>query len=79
MNGCEYVTLKGGLRLPLRALQVVWSLRARGAHIYLDDDDGRITVTPGAVLTDFDKRVIQHYRVDVIDALVYESSNPADA
>ena len=50
----EYVTLKGGLVLPLPALQLAWSLENRGFRMSLDPCQ-QFVIEPTSALTDNDR------------------------
>ncbi len=62
-----HVWLKGGLSVPVRALQVVWDLEARGFSLTLDE--AGLLVTPAARLTPADDHAIRTHR-DAIVAIV---------
>ena len=72
------VTLRGGLVVPLAALQVAWSLEDRGARFELADDD-RILVRPASVLTDEDRQNIQRWRGALRAIVAYEVPDDARA
>lgn len=56
----EYVTLKGGLVLPLPALRLFWSLEDRGFHLTVDADQ-TFVLTPTERLTDADRAGIYRW------------------
>lgn len=55
------VLLKGGLAVPLDALQLAWSLEDRGATFTVDGGDLVVEGPPG-FLTDIDRVGIQRWR-----------------
>jgi hypothetical protein len=56
-----FVVLKGGLAVPLEALQLAWALEGRGATFAVDGDD---LVVEGArgLLTEADRAAIRRLR-----------------
>lgn len=58
----EYVTLRGGLTLPLPALQLAWNLEDRGFRMTLDADL-QFHIEPTAALTDTDLAAIARWRL----------------
>lgn len=73
-NSDRYVTLRGGLIVPLEALRLLWDLEDRGFSFTLEDD--RIIVRPGSALTADDEAAIRRWRPDVLTLLSY--TPPAD-
>lgn len=62
------VSLKGGLAVPLAALQLSWSLEGRGLTVQLNGRGG-LLVGPRRKLTDDDREQIAEHK-DVLKALV---------
>jgi hypothetical protein len=71
LNGSNYVTLAGGLTVPLAALQVLWALEDRGVQLQLEGTDG-IVARPKQLLTDADRAEIRRYRWHVLAILSYQ-------
>jgi hypothetical protein len=57
----EFITLKGGLTLPLEAMQLAWSLEDRGFQLATDVLH-RLVITPAAALTEADHQRIRRWR-----------------
>jgi hypothetical protein len=68
----EYVTLKGGLTLPLPALQLAWNLEERGFQLSLDGEV-QIVVEPVEALTTQDKLAIDRWRPHLGAIVAYEA------
>jgi len=66
----EYVTLKGGLTLPVEALQLAWSLEARGATLEVEGED-TLVVEPGGGLTDADCAAIRRWKRHLLALVRY--------
>ena len=64
----ETVMLKGGVSVPLPALQLLWNLENRGLTVKLDDT-GALLVGPRGRLTPRDRGAIQRNR-DTLARLV---------
>lgn len=69
MSGCELVTLRGGLTVPLAVLRALWDFEDRGLHFRLDGDD--IIVGPRDRLTDNDRAQLRRWKAHVIALLTY--------
>jgi hypothetical protein len=65
----ELVTLRGGLTVPLPALQVLWDLEHRGLDLQVEGAD--IVVRPRGVLTDADRAEIRRLKPDLIALIAY--------
>lgn len=65
-----YVTLKGGLVVPLPALQVAWGLEDRGFDLHLADD-GALLVSPRDAITDEDRAVIRRWKLHLAALVAY--------
>src|SRR5688572_13479491 len=57
----EYVSLKGGLTVPLPALQLLWSLQDRGFQMALSVDQAFL-LHPIDALTDVDRAALHRWR-----------------
>ncbi len=57
----RFVTLRGGLTLPLPVLTLAWAFEDRGFQINLDPG-GDLTITPTDALTDADRTLITRWR-----------------
>lgn len=71
----ELVTLRGGLTVPLPALQVLWDLEHRGLDLQLDGAD--IVVRPKGRLTEADREQLRRLKPHVI-ALISYCSHASD-
>ena len=69
LRATEYVTLRGGVDVPLRALQLAWKLEARGLQIGIDGE--ALTVGPKNRLTESDHRQIRAWRDELKAIAVY--------
>ena len=58
----EFVTLKGGLVLPVPAVRLALDLEQRGFRMALDQDQ-QFTIEPAAGLTDEDRAAIRRWRL----------------
>jgi hypothetical protein len=76
MSGCELVVLKGGLTVPLPALQILWNLEDRGLHFRLDGDD--LIVSPRELMTDEDRAHLRRWKAHVRTILDYCDSGRSD-
>ena len=56
-----FVVLKGGLSVPLEALQLAWALEDRGAMFGVDGQD-LVVDGPRGLLTDEDRTAIRRWR-----------------
>jgi hypothetical protein len=56
-----FVTLRGGLIVPLEALQLAWSLEVRGATFAVEGTE-LVVDTPRDILTDGDRAAIRRWR-----------------
>ena len=57
----SFVVLKGGLTVPLEALQVAWSLEDRGATFDVEGSE-LVVDGPRSLLTDQDRTAIRRWR-----------------
>jgi hypothetical protein len=62
--------LRGGLTLPLAAIQLAWSLEDRGVHLESDGDDV-LSVGPGDRLTDADRAAIRRWKPHLLALVRY--------
>jgi len=56
-----FVVLKGGLTVPLEALQLAWALEHRGATLAVDGED-LVVEGPQGLLTEDDRAAIRRWR-----------------
>jgi hypothetical protein len=56
-----FVVLKGGLTVPVEALQLAWALEDRGATFAIDGDD-LVVDGPRGFLTEHDRAAIRRWR-----------------
>lgn len=70
-----YVTLKGGLTLPVEALRLAWSLEDRGFTMALDESQ-QFQITPTATLTNADRAGIARWRRHLSAILCYTADAP---
>ena len=69
MSACDVVTLKGGVSVPLVALQLLWQLEGRGLRFRVDGAD--IIVNPKTLLTDVDRQQLRALKPAVITLITY--------
>ena len=67
-----FVVLKGGLTVPLEALQLAWSLEARGATVGVDGID-LIVEGPRGLLTDADQVAIRRWKRQLMAIAAYRA------
>jgi hypothetical protein len=67
-----FVVLKGGLTVPLEALQLAWSLEARGATVGVDGID-LIVEGPRGLLTDADQVAIHRWKRHLMALAAYRA------
>ena len=66
----ETVTLRGGLTIPLRALQIAWDLEERGISLRLHPTEaGRLLAAPSKLLTDTDRAAMRQHREALVQIL----------
>ena len=70
-----FVVLKGGLTVPLEALQLAWSLEARGATVGVDGID-LIVEGPRGLLTDADQVAIRRWKRQLMAIAAYRAPGP---
>jgi len=68
----EYITLAGGLPLPVPALRLAWDLEARGFPLHTDADH-QFIVPNDSRLTDIDIVAIQRWRLHLGAIVEYEA------
>ena len=61
MNTSKFVTLRGGLTVPLAALQLALDLEGREIHLALDGDG--LSAGPRERLTDADRSEIRRWKL----------------
>jgi hypothetical protein len=69
MAASDYVTLRGGLVLPVAALQLAWRLEAAGHDLRVDGDD--LLISEPDRLTAEDVTAIRRWRRHLIAAVDY--------
>ena len=69
MTRSDFVTLRGGLTLPLDALRLAWALEERGLHMGVLDD--LLTVGPRELLTDADRDLIRRWKPHLLAIVSY--------
>lgn len=72
MKNSEFVTLRGGLTLPLAAVRLAWDLETRGLHLSLDKGDVLI-VGPRERLTDEDRTLIRQWKSHLRAIVSYDA------
>ena len=70
------VVLRGGLSVPLSALQLLLDLENRHFSVTVADD-GMLEVRPGGCLTDGDRQRIQEQRDELIALVQYDQGTVA--
>jgi hypothetical protein len=68
-NACEYVTLRGGLTLPVAVVSLALELEARGLRLTVDGDG--LLASPRHLLTDVDRQQIKRWRLHLLALLDY--------
>ena len=71
MSRSDFVVLRGGLTLPLAAVQLALDLEQRGLHLNIDGD--RLTIGPRALLTDADRALIRHWKPHLLAIVSYDA------
>jgi hypothetical protein len=71
MSATDFVVLKGGLTLPLAALQLAWELETRGLHFTVDGDE--LLVGPRDLLTDADRCRIRRWKLHLLAIASYDA------
>ena len=71
MTSSDFVTLRGGLTLPLAALRLAWDLEDRGLHMTVLDD--RLIVGPRELLTDADRDLIRRWKLHLMAIVTYDA------
>ena len=74
MSDSRFVTLTGGLIVPLAALQALLALEDRGLRFTLDGDD--IVAHPRQLLTDEDRQMIRSWRPHIVALIAYCHQEP---
>ncbi len=65
----ELITLRGGLTVPLPALQMLWNLEDRGLDVQVDGAD--IIVRPRGQLTADDRAAIGRLKPHLLQLIAY--------
>ena len=69
-EGVEMVTLRGGLDLPLAALQLAWRLEEDGVEMRVDGD--ALVVCPARLVADGDVQLLRKYRAELKRLVQYQ-------
>jgi hypothetical protein len=67
----DLVMLRGGLTVPLPAVQLAWRLEGRGCYLRLAADGVGLLVGPRAYLTDDDRAAIRQHRAELLALIRY--------
>ncbi len=73
----EFVALKGGLAVPLAALQLLWRLEDRGLEVRLSERGG-LLVGPRAELTPDDRAAIREHKPVLVTLVAYAEEARCD-
>ena len=68
----SFVLLKGGLAVPIEALQLAWSLEDRGAVLSADDAD-LVVDLPAGRLTETDRAAIRRWKSHLMAIATYRA------
>ena len=71
MKASDFVTLRGGLTLPLAAVRLAFDLEERGLHLSVDGTV--LNVGPGDRLTDADRVLIRRWKSHLVAIASYDS------
>lgn len=71
MSGSNFVMLRGGLAVPVVALQLALDLEAHGLHMGVDGD--MLTIGPRELLTDADRALIRRWKPHLLAIVAYNS------
>jgi hypothetical protein len=71
MSVSDFVTLRGGLTLPLAAVRLAFDLEDRGLHLRIDGDV--LSVGPGDRLTDADRALIRRWKPHLLTIVAYDA------
>ena len=78
MTAEPVVVLRPGVSVPLKAVEVLWSLQARGVRLWPSGADGALIADPGRhPLTADERAAMKEYREDLIALLVLDSQPDA--
>ncbi len=70
MPGCDYVTMRAGLVVPIEVIRRLWALGQRGVRLRLDDGD--VLAGPRRLLEDADLAFITEHKAMVISILAMQ-------
>lgn len=70
MSASDFITLAGGLTVPLEPLMLALDLEARGFHMFAEGED--LLVQPAARLTPEDIASLKRWKRHVLAILAYE-------
>jgi hypothetical protein len=71
LSACDFVTLKGGLTLPVAAVRLALDLQARGLHLGADGD--MLTIGPRALVTDDDRALCRRWKQHLLAIVAYDA------
>ena len=75
MSRSDFVTLRGGLTLPLAAVQLALDLEQRGLHLRREDGDV-LFVGPRERLTDDDRAGLRKWKLHLLAILAHDADAP---
>ncbi|HMJ81950.1 MAG TPA: hypothetical protein VK504_02215 [Vicinamibacterales bacterium] len=70
MSSSELVILRGGLVVPLPAVELALDLERRGIELWIEDGDA-LCVGPPTHLTDEDRAALRRWKLHVLAFLAY--------
>jgi hypothetical protein len=73
MSVSDFVTLRGGLTLPLAAVRLAFDLEGRGLHLRLEGGGDVLSVGPGDRLTDADRALIRRWKPHLVAIVGYNT------
>lgn len=71
MSSSNFVMLRGGLTVPVVALQLALDLEAHGLHMDVDGDV--LTIGPRELLTDADRALIRRWKPHLLAIVAYDA------
>jgi hypothetical protein len=69
MTDCRHVTLRHGLSIPVRAVELALDLERRGCHLELDGPD--ILLGPRSLITDEDRTAVKALKPHLVALIGY--------
>jgi hypothetical protein len=73
MTASDFVTLRGGLTLPVAVIRLALDLEQRGLRMTVEDDGATVCVRPRDLLTDADRDEIRRWKPHLIALLQYDA------